>query len=95
MPWDGYLWSVKRGGKVVIVGLPEERVPLNVIPVLLNDISILGSVIGGRQQHRDMLEFAAKHDVRPVIEEMPMSQASEAHERLHRNAVRYRTVLHN
>ncbi|KAI8868903.1 putative mannitol dehydrogenase [Ramicandelaber brevisporus] len=95
MPWDGYLWSVKRGGKVVIVGLPEEHIPVNVIPVLLNDISIMGSVIGGRQQHHDMLEFAAKHGVQSVVEMLPMNQVNDAIERVRRNDVRYRFVLHN
>ncbi|KAI8865685.1 hypothetical protein GQ42DRAFT_106443, partial [Ramicandelaber brevisporus] len=55
-------------------------------------ISLNTSLIGGRPIHREMLEFAAQHGIRPMIELLPMSQVNEAHARLHANKVRYRFV---
>ena len=40
-----------------------------------------------------MLDFAARHDVRPITETFPMDQANEAFEHLEAGKARYRIVL--
>lgn len=54
---------------------------------------IVGSVIGSRQQMRDVLQLAAAGKVRAVCERFPMDEASEALTRLKRGEVRARAVL--
>lgn len=42
---------------------------------------------------REMLDFAARHDVGAQVETLPMSEVNSALDRLRRNDVRYRFVL--
>jgi len=42
--------------------------------------------------HR-MLEFATRHDIKPVIETFPMDQVNDAMAHLRRGEARYRIVL--
>ena len=42
-----------------------------------------------------MLDFCARHGVKPVTEEFPMSQANEALAHLEAGKARYRIVLKN
>lgn len=64
-------------------------------PWLQKQLRLIGSVIAGRQIQRDMLEFAAEHDVKAIIEEFPLTaeglEASFA--KLEAGRMRYRGVL--
>jgi uncharacterized zinc-type alcohol dehydrogenase-like protein len=40
-----------------------------------------------------MLEFAVKHDIKPVIEKYPMEKVNEAIQHLRSGKARYRVVL--
>jgi uncharacterized zinc-type alcohol dehydrogenase-like protein len=42
-----------------------------------------------------MLEFATRHDIKPVIEVFPFEKVNEALERLRCGQARYRIVLSN
>jgi uncharacterized zinc-type alcohol dehydrogenase-like protein len=51
-------------------------------PLLLKDITITGSLIGGIQQTQEMLEFCAKHSVVSDVEVIQMNKVNEAFERV-------------
>ena len=55
--------------------------------------SVTSSPIGGRAAMREMLDFAARHDVGAQVETLPMSEVNTALDRLRHNDVRYRFVL--
>jgi D-arabinose 1-dehydrogenase-like Zn-dependent alcohol dehydrogenase len=55
--------------------------------------AIVGSAIGGRPMMKEMLQFAAEHDVRPRIETLPMDEVNEGVSKVENNEVRYRVVL--
>jgi D-arabinose 1-dehydrogenase-like Zn-dependent alcohol dehydrogenase len=57
--------------------------------------SVSGSVIGGRAVMREMLSFAARHNIKAQIEEIPMIDVNSALEKVRRNQARYRMVLKN
>jgi uncharacterized zinc-type alcohol dehydrogenase-like protein len=61
--------------------------------LVAHELSITGSFIGNRATIREMLSFAAAHDIAPRIERRPMTQVNEAIGRLIANEVRYRMVL--
>jgi D-arabinose 1-dehydrogenase-like Zn-dependent alcohol dehydrogenase len=49
---------------------------------VFDQISITGSAGGSLRELRDTLEFATRHNVRPLVESYPTSQANEALQRL-------------
>ena len=63
--------------------------------IVEKQLKIYGSVVGKRYTHRKMLEFAARHNVRAMIEELPMTEEglNTAFERLEKDDVRFRFVL--
>ncbi|MGD1717100.1 hypothetical protein [Dapis sp. BLCC M172] len=53
----------------------------------------MGSVVGGRRFMTEMLEFAAIHQIKPMIETMPISQINEAMDKVLANKARYRNCF--
>lgn len=54
---------------------------------------IAGSCIGGIKETQEMIDFAAKHDVKPDIEVVPTDYVNTAMERLLKADVKYRFVI--
>jgi D-arabinose 1-dehydrogenase-like Zn-dependent alcohol dehydrogenase len=65
------------------------------IPIISSGLKIQGSLVAAREIHREMLEFAAIHKIKPVIETFPINVAGveEAFKKLEEGAMRYRGVL--
>jgi uncharacterized zinc-type alcohol dehydrogenase-like protein len=95
LPWADYLNVLKPEGTLCILGIPDSDIRLPAIPLLFGQKNVVGSLIGSGAETRAMLEFSARHQVRPKIELFPMREANAALDRLSKNQVRYRVVLAN
>lgn len=87
---------LKPNGNFRLVGIPPNEIKFGkILPFLLDQKNFTGAILGGRKINTLMLEFAARHNIRPQIEELPMTEdgIAEAFHRLHKNQARYRTVL--
>ncbi|KAF9955525.1 hypothetical protein BGZ65_003332 [Modicella reniformis] len=82
-----------KHGTMVLLAIPEVPVQLNAGTLMYNQISLAGSLIGGRRSFQEMLQFAADKGVRPWIEKMPMSDPNVAFKRLMEGHPRYRVVM--
>ena len=65
------------------------------LPLVVQNVSIVGTT---GAQHRSvdvMMEFAARHHIQPKIEKFPMTQKgiTEAMEKLNAGQMRYRGVI--
>jgi D-arabinose 1-dehydrogenase-like Zn-dependent alcohol dehydrogenase len=58
-------------------------------------VNFTASGIGSIDEIKAMLDFADKHNVRPIIERIPMDKANEGIKKLRDGSVRYRVVLEN
>jgi len=65
------------------------------MPLLLNGITIQGSVVSPRNVHERMLEFAARHSIKPIVQTFAMSREGiqQAFATLKEGNMRYRGVL--
>jgi propanol-preferring alcohol dehydrogenase len=52
--------ALKRGGKLVIVGLPPEELPIPIFELVLRGISVIGSIVGTRKDLEEALALAAR-----------------------------------
>ncbi|KAJ1406979.1 Polyketide synthase, enoylreductase domain [Sesbania bispinosa] len=84
---------LKSHGKLVMVGAPEKPLELPVFPLLLGRKIVAGSCIGGIKETQEMIDFAAKHNVKPDIEVIPIDYVNTAMERLLKADVKYRFVI--
>ncbi|KAJ1662266.1 hypothetical protein IW140_005946 [Coemansia sp. RSA 1813] len=80
-------------GQIVLLALPKGTMSFHPGEFIQTEVSITGSLIGGRKAMSEMLEFAAKHNIRPMIERFPLSKVNEALEYVDSGKPRYRVVL--
>ncbi|XP_059624101.1 probable mannitol dehydrogenase [Cornus florida] len=73
---------LKSHGTLVLVGAPEKRLELPVMPLLMGRKIVAGSSTGGIKETQEMLDFAAKHNVTADVEVIPMDYVNTAVERL-------------
>jgi uncharacterized zinc-type alcohol dehydrogenase-like protein len=91
--YEPYLRLLGVNGKMLVVGLPGKNPEVNPFELIKNRRSIIGSMIGGTKETREMLDFCAKKKIVADVEKIPMSYINEAYERMLRNDVKYRFVI--
>ncbi|HVW07232.1 MAG TPA: zinc-binding dehydrogenase, partial [Bryobacteraceae bacterium] len=91
--WDQFVSLLATDGSLVMVGVPDDAVPVNGFPLIAKRRSIAGSMIGGIAETQEMLDFCGKHNITSDIEVIPVQKVNEAFERVVRGDVRYRFVI--
>ena len=90
--WEAYIATLRPKGKLHIVGAAPS-VSSSVFSLMGGQKSISSSPLGSPYTTKQMLEFAARHEIRPVIESYKLSQVNDAMEHLRSGKPRYRLVL--
>ncbi|MBX0321001.1 alcohol dehydrogenase AdhP [Shouchella clausii] len=85
--------SVKRGGTLVVVGLPNDELPIPIFDTVLNGVTVKGSIVGTRKDLQESIEFAAQGKVRTNIETQPLDKINEVFERMENGKINGRVVL--
>jgi len=82
-------------GHIILLGLTSEPLTLPYLLIMTKEISIHGALSSKPSEFDAMLEFASEHNVRPVVEEFPMTEegAAAAIAKLENGSIRYRGVL--
>ncbi len=93
LDWNDILGALAPGGRLHFVGAALEPIPVPAFALIGGEKSVSGSPTGPPQTTATMLEFCARHDIAPVVEEFPMSKANEALKHLEDGKARYRVVL--
>lgn len=93
LDWDLAFSLLANNGVLCFLGIPVSSINVPLIPLIFGQKSVVGSVVGGRRFMREMLDFAAINQIKPMVETMPLSQVNEAMERVLAGQVRYRIVL--
>ncbi|MBP1885233.1 NAD(P)-dependent alcohol dehydrogenase [Sinorhizobium mexicanum] len=91
--WNAYLNLLKVDGDFVLVGIPENPVPVHAFSLVPARRSISGSMIGSIKETQEMLDFCGEHGIVSEIETIEMGQINEAYERVIKSDVRYRFVI--
>jgi alcohol/geraniol dehydrogenase (NADP+) len=93
LDWNLYLATLKPKGRLHFVGATLEPLDLNVFNLIMAQRSVSGSPVGSPATISKMLEFAAQHNIKPVVEMFKFSQINEALAHLDSGKARYRIVL--
>ena len=91
--WNAYLGLLKVDGAFVVVGIPENAIPVHAFSLVPGRKSISGSMIGSIKETQEMLDFCGKHNIVSEIETINIQQVNEAYERVLKSDVRYRFVI--
>ncbi|GAB7192893.1 NAD(P)-dependent alcohol dehydrogenase [Kineococcus sp. NUM-3379] len=90
---NAYLNLLKLDGTLVLVGLPENPIPVQAFSLVQNRRRFAGSKIGGIRETQEMLDFCAEHGLGAEIEVIGADEINEAYERVIASDVRYRFVI--
>ncbi|TDR39316.1 putative zinc-type alcohol dehydrogenase-like protein [Tahibacter aquaticus] len=91
--WNAYLSLLKVDGTFVVVGAPEQPVPVHAFAVIPHRRSLAGSMIGSIKETQEMIDFCAEHNIVADIETIGVEQINAAYQRVLSSDVRYRFVI--
>jgi propanol-preferring alcohol dehydrogenase len=83
----------RRHGTCTLVGLPSGEFPLPVFDVVLERITVRGSLVGTRADMQEALAMAAAHRIAAHVETQPLEAINEVFDWLRHGAVQGRVVL--
>jgi len=92
LDWGKYIAALRPKGKLHLVGAAP-KVESAVFPLIGGEKSIGASPTGSPSTMLNMLDFAARHNIAPEIDTMPMSEINEAFEKLEKESPAHRIVL--
>lgn len=93
LDWDKYLAALRPKGRLHLVGAVLSPFSSQVFPMILGQKSVSGSPLGSPTTVANMLDFAARHAIAPLVEVFSFDQVNEAMEKLRNGQPRYRLVL--
>ena len=90
---NAYLRLLKVDGTLVLVGAPENPLPVEAFSVIPKRVSFAGSTIGSIAETQEMLDFCSKHNITADIELISIHDINDAYDRLLKVNVHYRFVI--
>lgn len=93
LDWNAYLAALAPRGRLHFVGAVLEPVPVPAFSLIGRQRSVSGSPLGSPATVSAMLEFCARHAIRPRVEYFPMARVNDALDHLRAGKPRYRIVL--
>lgn len=90
---NAYLGTLKRNGKMTLVGVPAEPCPVAAFSLIMGQKSLAGSLIGNLKETQEVLNFCIKKKVFADVEVIPATKINEAFERTIKSDVKYRFVI--
>ena len=85
--------GLKTRGKLAVVGVSGDAIPVNGVPLTFGGRSVVGSLTGRAIETQDTLDFSVLTDLRPMIKTLPLAKAEEAHKRMMDGKACFKVVL--
>ena len=93
--FQGFVNALRPKGTLVILGASPSPLQIAGSSLIMGQKAIAGSPTGSPRDLHEMLDVAARHNVKAITESFKMKDANEAVKRVTNNKVRYRAVLAN
>jgi D-arabinose 1-dehydrogenase-like Zn-dependent alcohol dehydrogenase len=95
--WEQILPLLSTRSTIYPLSVSSDNLTMPYMPLLVKGIAVQGSLVATRAHHRQMLDFASLHNIKPIIEKFPMSEdgLKNAIEKLEKGDIYYRAVLLN
>ncbi|OCS85554.1 alcohol dehydrogenase AdhP [Caryophanon latum] len=92
-PFNQAVDVVKAGARVVAVGLPVDKMDLNIPRLVLDGIQVVGSLVGTRQDLQEAFQFAAEGKVVPKVALRPVEDINDILEEMEEGKITGRMVI--
>ncbi|MET1024706.1 MAG: alcohol dehydrogenase AdhP [Pseudoxanthomonas sp.] len=87
------LGMVRRGGTVALNGLPPGEFSLSIFDMVLNGVTVRGSIVGTRLDLQESLEFAGAGKVKATVATDKLENINEIFAKMHAGLIEGRIVL--
>ncbi|MCC4309612.1 alcohol dehydrogenase AdhP [Alcanivorax marinus] len=84
---------LRRGGTLVLNGLPPGEFPLPIFDTVLNGITVRGSIVGTRQDLQEALDFAGEGKVKATVATDKLENINHVFQRMLDGKIEGRIVL--
>ncbi len=85
--------SVRRGGTLVLVGIPSGDMPVPIFDTVINGITLVGSIVGTRRDLEECLAFAAEGKIKTDIHVRKLEDINQIFDELEKGEVTGRIVM--
>jgi D-arabinose 1-dehydrogenase-like Zn-dependent alcohol dehydrogenase len=86
--------AVHRGGRIVMVGETEDTIPLTTFKLCVNELDILGSRSGGRQDTVEAIQLVENGIVTPFVSDVfPLEKINEAFDAIRQGKIMGRAII--
>lgn len=92
-PFNQAVDVVKAGARVVAVGLPVEKMNLDIPRLVLDGIEVVGSLVGTRQDLKEAFQFAAEGKVIPKVQTRELEEINDIFEEMEKGTITGRMVI--
>ncbi len=92
-PFNQAVDVVKAGARVVAVGLPVEKMDLEIPRLVLDGIEVVGSLVGTRQDLKEAFQFAAEGKVIPKVQTRELEEINDIFEEMEKGTITGRMVI--
>ncbi len=93
--WSSYINALRPKGILCVVGAAPSPLQISAFSLISGQKAVSGSPSGSPRDLHEMLDVAARHNVKAITERFAMAKANDAVARVKKNQVRYRAVLAN
>jgi uncharacterized zinc-type alcohol dehydrogenase-like protein len=93
--WQAFVNALRPKGTLCIVGASPSNIQIQPFSLISGQKAVAGSPTGSPRDLHEMLDVAARHNIKAMTERFPMSAANEAVTKVKKSQVRYRAVLAN
>ncbi|KAI1393330.1 GroES-like protein [Hypoxylon trugodes] len=93
--WELMLPIMAPGAAIYPLSVAYGNMEIPYLPLVMQGITVQGSLVASRILHREMLAFAALHGIKPITETFPLNEEGvrEAIAKLEKGDVHLRAVL--
>ena len=92
-PFNQAIDVVKAGARVVAVGLPVDKMDLDIPRLVLDGIQVIGSLVGTRQDLKEAFQFAAEGNVVPKVALRKLEEINDIFEEMEQGKFTGRMVI--
>jgi uncharacterized zinc-type alcohol dehydrogenase-like protein len=93
IPWPDAVNALRPGGQLAVAGGPEALIQIPALLLIGKEKTVSGARTGSPSDTAQMLEFSARHGIKPMINQFPMKDVNAALDFLKSGKARYRVVL--
>ena len=84
---------IRRGGTMVLNGLPPGKFDLSIFDMVLDGITVRGSIVGTRLDLKEALEIAARGKVKAHVSVEPLENINDIFNRMEKGKIEGRIVI--